>query len=114
MAQDVHIQDQSFPPEWLARALVLLNTLTDRQHATLLLLGLGMNNFTIAHELSCSERTVKQHITDIFDRLGVRSRLQAGLVGYHYQIHKNYVPAPSGLPTNDRTGAAESTEGRDW
>jgi DNA-binding NarL/FixJ family response regulator len=68
-----------------------MDQLTGRQLAVMRLLGLGMDNAQIARELSCSQRTVKQHISAIFDRLSVRSRLQAGLVAYHYR-------ASTGMP----------------
>jgi ornithine cyclodeaminase/alanine dehydrogenase-like protein (mu-crystallin family)/DNA-binding CsgD family transcriptional regulator len=70
-------------------ALNRLETLTERQHVVLLLLGQGMDNSMIVQELGCSERTVKQHISAIFARLGVASRLQAGLVAYHDRIHRD-------------------------
>ncbi len=52
------------------------------------LLGQGLANSEIARELSCSERTVKQHLSTIFARLNVYSRLQAGLIAYHSRLSK--------------------------
>lgn len=72
-----------FPPTWLCQAHTRLHLLTERQRDVMRLLSLGMGNSQIAHELSCSERTVKQHISAIFVRLNIESRLQAGLVAYH-------------------------------
>ena len=76
----------SFPPRWLLEATNRLETLTERQLAVMELLSQGMANSEIARELSCSERTVKQHLSMIFTRLDICSRLQAGLIAYHSKI----------------------------
>lgn len=86
----------SFPPPWLLEAASRLETLTQRQLAVMELLSQGLGNSEIARELSCSERTVKQHLSTIFTRLDIYSRLQAGLIAYHSKIgsHAPYWPAP--------------------
>jgi DNA-binding NarL/FixJ family response regulator len=86
----------SFPPRWLLDAASRLETLTERQLAVMELLSQGLGNSEIARELSCSERTVKQHLSTIFARLDVYSRLQAGLIAYHSKIGK----AGSGFPVS--------------
>ena len=78
----------SFPPRWLLEATNRLETLTERQLAVMELLSQGMGNSEIARELSCSERTVKQHLSTIFTRLDICSRLQAGLIAYHSKLGK--------------------------
>lgn len=78
----------SFPPPWLLDAAGRLETLTDRQRAVMELLSQGLGNSEIARELSCSERTVKQHLSTIFARLNIYSRLQAGLIAYHSRLGK--------------------------
>src|ERR1700735_773274 len=78
----------SFPPQWLLEATSKLETLTERQLAVMDLLSQGMANSEIARELSCSERTVKQHLSTIFTRLDIYSRLQAGLIAYHSKLGK--------------------------
>jgi DNA-binding NarL/FixJ family response regulator len=44
----------------------------------------GRTNKEIAHELYLSLRTVERHVTDIYDKLGVRNRAEAiaSLLGY--------------------------------
>ncbi len=79
----------SFPPRWLLEATNRLETLTERQLAVMELLSRGMGNSEIARELSCSERTVKQHLSTIFTRLQICSRLQAGLIAYHSKLGKH-------------------------
>ena len=51
--------------------------LTLRQQEILPLLAEGMPNKKIADALSVTEGTVKQHLKDLFRRLGVRNRTQA-------------------------------------
>jgi DNA-binding NarL/FixJ family response regulator len=53
--------------------------LSARERATFELLGLGYDNRSLAQALQISERTVKRHITAILAKLGLESRLQAGL-----------------------------------
>lgn len=78
----------SFPPGWLLEAVGKLGKLTERQQAVMELLSQGLGNSEIARELSCSERTVKQHLSTIFIRLEIYSRLQAGLIAYHSKLGK--------------------------
>jgi len=51
--------------------------LTSRQQEILPLLAEGMPNKRIADALSVTEGTVKQHLKELFRRLGVRNRTQA-------------------------------------
>ncbi|WP_406208177.1 helix-turn-helix transcriptional regulator [Kitasatospora sp. NBC_01560] len=67
-------------PHSLAAALPLARALTPRERAVLELLGLGYDNRSIAREMNVSERTVKRFVTAILAKLGLRSRLQAGLL----------------------------------
>jgi DNA-binding NarL/FixJ family response regulator len=45
----------------------------------LLLVRAGLANKQIARKLEISERTVKAHLTNVFQRLGVSDRTQAAL-----------------------------------
>ena len=62
--------------ESLARRLTRL---TPQQHRVLALVADGRLNKQIADTLGIQERTVKAHLTAIFERLGVRNRTQAGI-----------------------------------
>jgi DNA-binding NarL/FixJ family response regulator len=53
--------------------------LTDRESEVLEMVRSGHPNKTIARRLGISERTVKAHLTNIFQRLGVPDRTQAAL-----------------------------------
>lgn len=60
--------DQQHPPE-----------LTPREREVLDLLADGLPNKLIARRLEISEKTVKAHLTSIFQRIGVTDRTQAAL-----------------------------------
>lgn len=53
--------------------------LTERESEVLEAVRRGLANKQIARELGISERTVKAHLTNVFQRLGVTDRTQAAL-----------------------------------
>jgi DNA-binding NarL/FixJ family response regulator len=53
--------------------------LTQREGEVLDLVRSGLSNRAIARQLRISERTVKAHLTNIFQRIGVQDRMQAAL-----------------------------------
>ena len=57
-----------------------LASLSPQQFRVLALVAEGLLNKQIADRLEVQERTVKAHLTAIFERLGVRNRTQAGVV----------------------------------
>lgn len=58
----------------------LLSKLSEREREVALQVVGGSSNKEIAESLDLSERTVKAHLTVIFDKLGVRDRLQLALL----------------------------------
>ncbi|MEM6255498.1 MAG: response regulator transcription factor [Cyanobacteria bacterium P01_D01_bin.156] len=56
------------------------NELTPREKDVLRLIGTGANNREIADTLFLSEGTVKNHVTRLLGRLGLRDRTQAALL----------------------------------
>jgi DNA-binding NarL/FixJ family response regulator len=52
-------------------------SLTSREREVLGLLTRGLGNADIAGQLSLSEKTVRNHISNVFDKLGVWTRAQA-------------------------------------
>jgi DNA-binding NarL/FixJ family response regulator len=56
-----------------------LSTLTPQQFRVASMLVEGLLNKQIAYELDVKEATIKAHMTEIFRKLGVRSRTQAAL-----------------------------------
>jgi DNA-binding NarL/FixJ family response regulator len=59
-----------------------MDELSEREQAVLQLLVCGMSNDTIARELCVSLSTVKFHLSNIYDKFGVRSRGAAIAVAY--------------------------------
>jgi DNA-binding NarL/FixJ family response regulator len=53
--------------------------LTPREEEVLALVGRGLANKQIAVELGISEKTVKAHLTSVFQRIGVFSRTEAAI-----------------------------------
>jgi two-component system, NarL family, response regulator LiaR len=56
-----------------------IESLTFREQEVLHLLSRGLNNQAIAEALYISDRTVQAHLTNIFAKMGVSSRLEAVL-----------------------------------
>ena len=63
-----------------AQLAARLASLSPQQFRVLVLVAQGLLNKQIADRLDVQERTVKAHLTAIFERLGVRNRTQAGVV----------------------------------
>jgi len=66
----------------------LETNLSGREVEVIKLLARGMRNQEIANQLFISEHTVKVHVTNIFDKLGVRDRVEAVC----YAIRSGMVP----------------------
>ncbi len=64
------------PPKSTAPSQVFPE-LTDREREVLELIAQGLNNREIAHQLTISEKTVRNHVSNIFNKLQVADRAQA-------------------------------------
>jgi DNA-binding NarL/FixJ family response regulator len=64
----------------------ILDTLTPREVETLRLLGRGLDNTAIARELVVTKRTVQNHISTIYAKLGVTSRTEAMLYAIRHGL----------------------------
>jgi DNA-binding NarL/FixJ family response regulator len=62
--------------------------LSQREREIVVLVAQGFKNKEIAERMFISEQTVKNHLHNIFDKLGVSDRLELAL----YAIHKNIRP----------------------
>lgn len=60
--------------------------LTERELEVLRLIATGATNREIADTLSVSEGTVKNHVSSILSRLGLRDRTQAALYAYENRL----------------------------
>jgi two-component system NarL family response regulator len=61
-------------------SLGLLNKLTQREYDIAVRVGNGESNKQIAKACAITERTVKAHLTEVFQKLGVTDRLNLALV----------------------------------
>jgi two-component system nitrate/nitrite response regulator NarL len=57
-----------------------INELTSREHEVLNLVAEGLSNKRIALRLGVHEKTIKQHMTHIFAKLGTSNRTEAAIV----------------------------------
>jgi DNA-binding NarL/FixJ family response regulator len=69
-----------------ARSSVASVELTPREREVLALVRSGLANKQIARRLAISERTVKAHLTSVFQRIGVVDRTQAALWAERHHI----------------------------
>ncbi|MFE0208430.1 response regulator [Streptomyces sp. NPDC058985] len=65
-----------------------LAALTARETEVLKLMGRGLSNNELAHELTLSEATVKTHVARIFAKLDLRDRAQAIVLAYETGLIK--------------------------
>lgn len=76
------IQAVKAHPEQVATSLPQTTTespLSKRENEIAVLVGQGLKNREIADKLSISEETVKQHLKNIFQKLGITSRVNLAL-----------------------------------
>ncbi|MEI8168075.1 MAG: response regulator transcription factor [Rhodoferax sp.] len=57
-----------------------LQELTDREREILALIGTGLTNREIGEKIFLSEKTIKHYVTNILQKLQVRSRVEAALL----------------------------------
>ena len=60
--------------------------LTPRELDVIAAIVAGFTNRDVAQKFSISEDTVKHHLTNIFDKLGVSNRLELALFAVHHQL----------------------------
>jgi DNA-binding NarL/FixJ family response regulator len=63
--------------------------LTPRETGVIALIVAGYTNKDIADQFSISEHTVKHHLTNIFDKLGVTNRLELALFSIDHHLLDN-------------------------
>ena len=68
------------PPTWL-------DAVTEREREVIRLVGQGLSNKEIAYQLSISDSTVRHHMTNIFDKVGVPNR-QNLLIHTHHVLSR--------------------------
>lgn len=81
-----------------ARVAQALRELTPAQFRVLGMVGTGLLNKQIAHELDVSEATVKAHLTAVMRKLGVGNRTQAVLLAGKLAVDPAGVQPPPDEP----------------
>lgn len=74
VAEFARLATKRIPP-----AQALLEPLSDREQEILALIATGATNREIGNQLFLAEGTVKNHVTNVLGKLGVRDRTQAAL-----------------------------------
>jgi two-component system nitrate/nitrite response regulator NarL len=72
--------------------------LTDREREIVGVILDGCSNGDIAAKFAISEKTVKHHLTNIFDKVGVSNRLELALFALHHKIDTGTQPAGAPSP----------------
>lgn len=75
LAEFARLEERAIPPPQTA----LIEPLSDRELEIIKLMAVGESNKEIAARLFITEGTVKNHVTNILGKLGVRDRTQAAL-----------------------------------
>jgi two-component system nitrate/nitrite response regulator NarL len=63
--------------------------LSQREREIVVLVAQGFKNKEMAERMFISEQTVKNHLHNIFDKLGVSDRLELALYAIHHNLHEN-------------------------
>jgi RNA polymerase sigma factor (sigma-70 family) len=80
LIEELAINNNQQASELSSRQRDALESLTPRQRDVIRMVCDGANNKNIADVLDISERTVKTHLSTIFTKLGVQSRLHLALM----------------------------------
>ncbi len=64
-----------------------LRELTSREKEILAFIGTGLTNREIGERVFLSEKTIKHYVTNIFQKLNVRSRVEAALFASRHALH---------------------------
>ncbi len=62
--------------------------LSNREREIVILVAQGFKNKEMAERMFISEQTVKNHLHNIFDKLGVSDRLELALYAVHHHLHE--------------------------
>ena len=63
-------------------------SLSQREREIVILVAQGFKNKEMAERMFISEQTVKNHLHNIFDKLGVSDRLELALYAIHHNLHE--------------------------
>lgn len=69
-----------------ARTPLPVDTLTPREIEVIVAVSDGATNRAIAEQLGLSDQTVKNHLSHIYDKVGVSSRLELAIYAIHHRL----------------------------
>ena len=75
------------PPPVNGRAVRERAQLSQREREIIILIAQGYKNKEIAEKMFITEQTVKNHLHNVFDKLGVSDRLELALYAIHNSLH---------------------------
>ena len=75
--------------QWLRQGARAQSPLSTREREIVALVAQGYKNKEMAEKMFISEQTVKNHLHNIFDKLGVSDRLELALYAIHKGLHLN-------------------------
>lgn len=81
--REVHAGRRAITPELAAEAWYEADPLTERERQVLRLAGEGMPGAKIAAELSLSEGTVRNYLSEAISKLGASNRVEAARIARH-------------------------------
>lgn len=77
------VSDQTRPADTAAARMA---TLSERERDVMALIGQGFKNKQISERLSITETTVRHHLTSIFVKLGVESRIELVIFAHQHGL----------------------------
>ncbi len=83
------------------------NALTDREKQVVDLICKGMKNKSIADELFITETTVRHHLTSVFNKLEITSRLELVIYAFKHSL----VTMPNGSVSHNGNGYSPMRQG---
>lgn len=83
LVEDISKSDKEYNED-----LRKIEMLTKREYEVLTLIAEGLNNKDIADKLFISEKTVKNHVSNIFKKIEVNDRIQAVIFAFKNNIKK--------------------------
>lgn len=90
---------RNFEPNNNGRKPARIHRLTPRELEIIATILTGCSNKDVGRRFSITERTVKHHLTNIYEKLGLSNRLELALfaVNHHLEVHS----APTALSRED-------------
>lgn len=93
------------PVEKGTRAASPASTLTPRELQVVAAIVDGATNKDIGSQFGLSEQTVKNHVSHIFDKLGVSNRLELGLYAVHHRLLEGFGAGPVVGPAGPKSAS---------